>query len=165
MHYEPYIRPSFVRQLSRVFPFRFLKESYAPLMKLIIRYFSCEGWFSCLYAYHIRLLMHFTRVRMMNIPYFMCWNIERMTTLVQKKNPEQQYNSIYHYALVKIMVVHQLGLQGISWEDFISHDFFTAPHVPSKVFHDAGESSHHPEGPETEPISVPVFVTYQRGTR
>ena len=46
VHYEPYIRPSYVRQLSRVFPFRFLKESYAPLMRLIIRYFSCEGQYS-----------------------------------------------------------------------------------------------------------------------
>ena len=100
------------------------------MMKLIIRYFSCEGRFSCLYAYHIRLLMHFTRVRMMNIPYFMCQNIERITTLVQNKTLEQQYNSIYHYALIKIVVVHQLGLQGISWEDFISCDLFIAPQVP-----------------------------------
>ena len=79
-------------------------------MRLIIRYFSCEGCFSCLYAYHIRLLMHFTRVRFMNIPYFMCQNIKRMTTLLQKKTLEQHYNSIYHYALIKIIVVHQLGL-------------------------------------------------------
>jgi len=89
VHYEPYIRPSYVTQLSKVFPFRFLKEAYAPLMRLIIRYFSCEGRFSRLYAYHIRLLMHFTRVKMMNISYFMCQNIERMTTLVQKKIPKQ----------------------------------------------------------------------------
>ena len=92
-------------------------------MKLIIRYFSCEGRFSRLYGYHIRLLMQFTRVKMMNIPYFMCRNIERMTNLMQRKTPEQQYNNIYHYALINIMVVHQLGLQGISWEDFISHYF------------------------------------------
>ena len=134
-------------------------------MRLIIRYFSCEGRFSCLYAYHIRLLMHFTRVRVINIHVFMCWNIERMTTLVQKKTPEQQYNSIYHYALIKIVVVHQLGLQGISWEDFISHDFFTAPQIPSKVVHEPGKPSHQPEGHETEPINVLVFVTYQRGDR
>ena len=63
------------------------------------------------------------------------------------------------------MVVHQLGLQGISWEDFISHDFFTAPQVPLEVVHDVGEPSHQPEGHKIEPISVPVFVTYQRGTR
>jgi len=86
-HYEPYIKPSYLRQLSRVFPFRYLKNSYAPLMKLIMKYFSCEGQFCRLYAYHIILLMHFTRVRMMNLPYFMCQNFEKMTTLVQQKTP------------------------------------------------------------------------------
>ena len=86
-----------------------------------------------------------------------------MTTLVQKKTPEQQHNSIYHYALIKIIVVHQLGLQGIAWEEFISRDFFTAPYPPPKIVHDAGEPSHQFEVPETEPISVPVCVTYQRG--
>ena len=63
---------------------------------------------------------------MMNLPYFMCWNIEKMTTLVQRKTPEQQYSSIYHFELIKIVVMHQLGSQEISWEDFISHEFFTA---------------------------------------
>ena len=135
------------------------------MMKLIIRYFNCEGRFSRLYAYHIRLLMHFTRVRMMNLPYFMCRNIEKMTTLVQRKTPERQYSSIYHFALIKIVVMHQLGLQGISWEDFISNDFFTAPQVPSKVVHEAGESSYQHEGQETETTSVSMYVTYQRGTR
>ena len=142
VHYEPYIRPSYVRQLNKVFPFWFLKESYAPLMRLIIRYFSCEGHFSRLSTYHIRLLMHFTRVKMMNIPYFMCRNIERMTTLVQKKTLEQQYNNIYHCALIKIIVVHQLGLQGITWEDFISCEFFIASAAHQEVLHDVGEPSH-----------------------
>lgn len=71
-HYEPYIKPGYLRKLSKVFPFRYLKDSYAPLMKLIMKYFSCERRFSCLYAYHIKLLMHFTMVRMMNLPYSMC---------------------------------------------------------------------------------------------
>ena len=115
-------------------------------MKLIIKYFSCEGRFSRLYAYHIRLLMHFTSVRIMNLPYFMCQNVEKMTTLMQRKTPEQQYNSIYHFALIKIVVTHQLGLQGISWEDFISNDFFIAPQVPSEVVHEAGEPSYQHEG-------------------
>ena len=88
-----------------------------------------------------------------------------MSTLVQRKNLEQKYNSIYHYALIKIVVVHQLGLQGISWQDFISNDFFTAPQFPPEFFHDAGEPSYQQEGPETETTSVPTYVTYQRGTR
>ena len=109
-HYEPYIKAGYLRHLSRVFPFRYLKDSYAPLMKLIIKYFSCEGRFSHLYAYHIRQLMHFTRVRMMNLPYFIFWNIEKMTTIVHKKTPQQQYNNIYNFALIKIVVMHHPGL-------------------------------------------------------
>jgi len=42
-HYEPYIKPNFLRQLKRVFPFRYLKDEYAPLMRLFMKYFSYEG--------------------------------------------------------------------------------------------------------------------------
>ena len=93
--------------------------------------------------------MHFMRVRLMRIPYFMCRNIERMTTLVQKKTPEQQHKKIYHYALIKIIVVHQLGLQGLAWEEFISRDLFIAPQPPPEIVHDAGEPSHQFDFPET----------------
>ena len=131
-------------------------------MKLIMKYFSCEGRFSHLYAYHIRLLMHFTRVRMMNIQYFICRNIERMNTFMQHKTPQQQLNSVYHFALIKILVVHQLGLQGITWDDFISRDLFSTSQVLSEVKHE-GEPSRRYECHET--ASVPVFITYQKGTR
>ena len=60
--------------------------------------------------------------------------------------------------------MHQLGLQGIAWDEFISRDFFAAPQPP-EVVHDEGEPSHQFGVPETEHISVPACVTYQRGTR
>lgn len=59
-HYELHIKVGYHKKISRVFPFRYLHDTYAPLMKLIIKYFSCEGRFSRLYTYHVRLLMHFT---------------------------------------------------------------------------------------------------------
>jgi len=65
-----------------------------------------------------------------------------MTTLVQRKPPLQQYNNIYHFSLIKIVVLHQLGLVNVSWEDIISDDLFTGPQVPPSVFHEAGEPSH-----------------------
>lgn len=136
-------------QINRVFPFRYLRDTYAPLMKLIIKYFTCEGGFSRLYTYHVKLLMHFTRVRMMNIPYFICWNIEKMTTLVQSKLPHQQYNNIYHFALIKIVVLHQLSLLNVSWDDFISHEVFRSPQVTPSIFHEAGGPSHQQEVHET----------------
>ena len=96
----------------------------------------------------------------MSIPYFMYRNIERMTFLVQKKTLAQQHRSIYHYALIKIMVVHQLTQQGIAWEDFISRDFFTASQPPPEVVHDEGEPLHQPDIPEIELIIAPLYVTY-----
>ena len=63
------------------------------------------------------------------------------------------------------MVVHQLTQQGITWDEFISRDFFAAPQPPPEVVHDEGEPSHQFDIPEMEPISVPVAVTYQRGAR
>ena len=73
--------------------------------------------------------MHFTRVKMMNLPFFICGNIEKMKNSMQHKTPRQQLNSVYHFALIQILVDHQVGLQGISWEDFISRDFFNTPQV------------------------------------
>jgi len=141
-HYEPYIKNSCLSQLTRAFPFIFLRDEYAPLMRLIMKYFSCEGRFSRLYVYHIRLLMHFTKVSMMNLPFFMCNNIEKMKNFMQHKNPQQQLNSVYHFDLIKILVDHQLGLQGIAWVDFISRDFFSDPPVVSEVEHEVGYPSH-----------------------
>jgi len=81
-YYEPYIKAKYRNQVKRLFPFKFLENRYVPLMRIIIKYFTCEGRFSRLYAYHIRLLMHFTRVKMLNLPYFMFRNIEKMAHIV-----------------------------------------------------------------------------------
>jgi len=102
---------------------------------------------------------------MMNIPFFMCRNIERMVPLVQRKSPAQQHKSIYHYALIKIIVMHQLAQQGIAWEDFISRDFFTVPQPPPEIIHDEGGPSHQFDIPEPEHVNAPSYVTYQRGHR
>ena len=84
-YYEPYIKAKYHSKISRVFPFKFLEDKSASLMKVIIKYFTCEGRFSKLYAYHIRLLMHFTKVKMMSIHYFIRKNIEKMELFVKEK--------------------------------------------------------------------------------
>jgi len=61
--------------------------------------------------------------------------------------------------------MHQLAQQGITWEDFISHDYFAALQPPPEMFHDEGAPSHQPGIPETEHVSAPPYVTYQRGHR
>ena len=142
-----------------------MEDRFAPLMKIIIKYFTCEGRFSRLYAYHIRLLMHFTRVRMMNIPYFIFRNIEKMAIIVKKKSYPQQLTNIYHFFVIKIIVLHQLNLLSMPWETFISHEMLKGPQVFSSVPQEEGGPSGQQKVQETETVGVPVFVTYERGTR
>lgn len=63
------------------------------------------------------------------------------------------------------MVIHQLGLQGITWEDFISHECFAAPQGPSEALHETGGPSYQHEGHETHTASMPLFITYHKDTR
>lgn len=77
-YYEPYIKTQFRNDVKGLFAFRFLKDKYVPMMKIILKYFTSEGIFSKLYTYHIRLLMHFTRVWMLNLMYLFFKNIEMM---------------------------------------------------------------------------------------
>ena len=134
-------------------------------MKIIVKYFTCEGRFSRLYAYHIRLLMHFTRVRMMDLPFFMFQNIEKIAHYVKKKPYPQQMNRIYHFSLIKIIVLHQLNRLNIPWKTFISHEFFKGPQIFSSVHQEEGGPSRHEQVKETETVRVKMFVTYHRGTR
>ena len=85
-----------------------------------------------------------------------------MVPLVQRRSLAQQHRSIYHYAVIQIVFMHQLAQQGILWEDFISRYFFAAP-PPPEVVHEEGGPSQQFDIPEPRHVSSPPLVTYQRG--
>ena len=80
--YKPFLKPEHREACPAIFPFSYLLASYAPLMKIIMKYFTCQGRFSRVYAYHIGLLMHFTRTKQLNLPFFLCKSIEKMASSV-----------------------------------------------------------------------------------
>ena len=70
-HYEPFLKARYKDYNKSIFPFLDLLDRYAPMMRVIMKYFTCEGRFSRLYSYHIRLLMHFTRIKMLYLSYYL----------------------------------------------------------------------------------------------
>ena len=110
-----------------IFPFSHFLERYAPMMRVIMKYFTCEGRFSRLYSYHIRFLMHFTRVKMLHLPYYLYRSIDKMSYIVQKRDYPPQMQSLFHHSLIKMVVLHQLQQKGIPWEVSIAHEVFTNP--------------------------------------
>lgn len=52
-YYEPYMKPRYQNERRGYFNFSHLLDRYSPMIKIIMKYFSCEGRFSRLYSYHI----------------------------------------------------------------------------------------------------------------
>lgn len=88
-----------------------------------MKYFTCESRSSAMYKYHIRLLMHFTDVKPLNLPHYLYKTLVKMAKKVQNRKGDHQA-SFYHHALIKIIVLHQLEQMSISWETFMQSTVF-----------------------------------------
>jgi len=155
-YYEPYLKPRYRNERKRFFPFSHLLDTYSPMMKIIMKYFTCEGRFSKLYPYHIRFLMHFTRVRMLNIPYYLFRGIEKMAHTIYGKKNDQKMDNLFHRFVIKIIVLHHLNQLNISWDNFVANNIFSTsqpPHAKDMP------SSSHPADHHTEDIHPPSQPT------
>jgi hypothetical protein len=58
--YIDFIKPEYRnRKIGANIPSEYLLEPFEKLMKIIQKYFTCEGRFDKVHQYHIRILMHF----------------------------------------------------------------------------------------------------------
>jgi hypothetical protein len=67
----------------------------------------CEGRFSLIYIYHIRLLMHLNGDYPLNLPYFLLKSLAKMSKRVQS-HPSTAKGSLFHQVLIKTLVVSAL---------------------------------------------------------
>lgn len=88
------------------------------LLKVIQRYFTYEGRFNMVYAYHIRLLMHFTSLKALNLPYFLNRIIGKMAGKIQG-NPKNFEIHLFHCGLIKLLIVKELGKRKKTWGFFL----------------------------------------------
>ena len=117
-YYRPFLKTPYREKHAHVMPFKYLLEKYAPLIKIVMKLFTCEGRFSRTYAYRIRLLMHFTSEKPLNMCNYLCRSIAKMSERIQMKNKEH-YPSLFHHSLIKTIVPHQLAEKGMTWETFL----------------------------------------------
>jgi len=81
---SPFVKDIFkpeyrANELSKSMQRNQLIEQFDRVLKIIQRYFTCEGRFNTLYHYHIKLLLHFTGKIEMNIPYYLLRSIGKMS--------------------------------------------------------------------------------------
>ena len=82
-------------------------EYHDQLLRVIQRYFTCEAKFNKVYLYDIRLLMHFTGKKALNLPYYLCRILGMMADKVQAKS-KQVEPSLFHFSLIKLLVLKEL---------------------------------------------------------
>jgi hypothetical protein len=58
-------------------------EGFDTMLKIIQRYFTCEGKLNIICQYHIRILLHFTCKYLMNIPFYLFKSMGKMYDRVQ----------------------------------------------------------------------------------
>ena len=80
--YKEILKPHAREEPEYLFPFKHLLNKYAPLMMLIMKYFTCEGIFYKFYRYHIRLLMHFTSTKSLDFPHYLYRSLIKMNEKV-----------------------------------------------------------------------------------
>jgi hypothetical protein len=116
--------------LSKSMPRSQLIEQFDRLLKIIQRYFTCEGRFNTLYQYHIRLLLHFTGKVEMNIHYYLLRSIGNMSDMIHAKSKDVD-SSLFHSGLIRILVSKELGKKDISWEHFVVTSHFKLDLAPT----------------------------------
>jgi hypothetical protein len=116
--------------LSKSMPRGQLIEQFDRLLKIIQRYFTCEGRFNTLYQYHIRMLVHFIGKVEMNIPYYLLRSIGKMSDMIQAKYKDVD-SSLFHSRLIRMLVSEELGKKEISWENFVVTSHFKLDLAPT----------------------------------
>jgi len=81
-------------------------------------FITCEGRFSIIYLYHIKLLQHLRDDIEINMPYYLLQSISKMAKGVQKQEKDME-KSLYHHGLIKMIITHEFRKQSLSWKQVL----------------------------------------------
>jgi hypothetical protein len=134
-YFNDYFKSEFQNKtLSKGVPRRYMLEHHDQLLIVIHRYFTYEGLFNKVCMYHIKLLMHFTGKKSLNLPYYMCIRLGKMDNKVQDKSKQVDL-SLFHFSLINLLVLEELKKTNGKWNYFLSTSGFcieTTSSQPSK---------------------------------
>ena len=105
-------------EYGAIVPREYFLEPYDKVLKLIQRYFTCEGRSRRIYQYHFRLLMHFTWKGPLDLPLYFFRSLCKMEDKVQGKKCQVEPSG-FHFYLNKLLVVEEIKRRNQSWEAFI----------------------------------------------
>jgi len=104
--------------LSDGVPKSWLEKPYQQFLKIIQRFFTCEGRYDTVRQYHFRLLLHFTGREMLDIPFYLYRSLGKMSDKIQKL-PQAAEKHLFHFGLMKLLVLEELRRLGRDWNTLL----------------------------------------------
>jgi hypothetical protein len=151
-------------------PVTTLKPRWHDLLAIVKQFVTCEGRYGLVFLYHLWLLMSFIDFPL-NVPYFLLRSLYKMAKHFKR---EKDDSSLFHHCLIKIIMVHQLKLNGDCWDTFLLRNGFASleigqvdksvvtetlvdPVIPPYSLFPSAEPSTYPNTtqPDTLPDSYP----------
>jgi len=115
-HWNHFFSRNSPKEFGKGLPVGLLKKRYYEFMLVIMNYITCEGAYSLLQPYHVRLLMIFEG-HTLNLPYYLLKSLKKMSRAYQRTSSPR---SLFHHGLICILLKHQLVKHHISWNKFLS---------------------------------------------
>lgn len=88
------------------------------MVYIIQKFFTCEGRYSIVYLYHIKLLLHLKGQCTISLPYFLLQSLTKMSKTIQKKKGNED-KSLYNFWLIKILIEFEVQRRGKTWKEFL----------------------------------------------
>jgi len=102
-----YFKPEHQNEkLSAGVPRKYMLDHFDKLLRVIQRFFTCEGRFNMVYQYHLILLMHFTSKQALNLPFYLYRSLGEMSDKVQARSKRVEH-SLFHSCLIKLLVLEE----------------------------------------------------------
>ena len=79
------------------------------------KFLTCEGRFSIIYLYHIKLMQHLNGDCEINIPYFLLQSLSKMAKVVHKRTRDTT-PILFHCGLIKISLTQEFQKQSLIWQ-------------------------------------------------
>jgi hypothetical protein len=106
-------------------PVTALKPRWHDLLAIVKQFVTCEGRYGLVFLYHLRLLMSFIDFPL-NMPYFLLRSLYKMAKRFKRQKSD---SSLFHHCLIKIIMVHQLKLNGDCWDAFLLRNGFASTEI------------------------------------
>lgn len=98
IYFKDSLKPKHWREYGSDVLRSYLQDHHRKMLEVIQRYFTCEGSFSKVYNYQIRLLMYFMGNKSLNILYYLFRSLCNMVDRVQTKGSQVEA-SLFHFSL------------------------------------------------------------------